>query len=155
MEKAVKEELERRGMSVRELSEKAKIPLSTLYKVLSGKRDPQISTVGKILKALEFEDRSFIAIIAAKFLLDELGIKEVKIKGKTYKVREYPCDSIDECITSAVKAEKSGAAGIICAPILAPLLGKIVDIPVVIIKPEKEALEKALERLIMKIEETW
>lgn len=151
--RAVEEELKRRKMSVRELAEKAKIPLPTLYKVLSGERDPRFSTVRRVLKALQPNDRSFIAVIAARFLLDELGTREVEIGGRTYRVKEYPSSSIDECIISAVRAEKDGALGIVCAPILASIVDKAVDIPVVVMKPGGEVLKKALEQLARKVEE--
>jgi predicted transcriptional regulator len=152
--RAIEEELKRRRMSIRGLAERAGIPLPTLYKVLSGERDPRLSTVRSILKALEPDDRSFIAVIAARFLLDELGVREVGVKGKTYRVKEYPSSTIEECIASAVRAEKDGAVGIICAPILASVVEKAVDIPIAIMKPGNDVLKKALEHLARKLEET-
>ncbi|MHC1589404.1 MAG: helix-turn-helix domain-containing protein [Candidatus Hecatellaceae archaeon] len=152
--KTVEEELKQRKMSVRELAKKAGIPLPTLYKALSGERDPRFSTVRRVIKALEPDVKFFIAVIAARFLLDELGVREVEIKGKTYRVKEYPSSTIEECIASAVRAEKDGALGIICAPILASIVEKAVDVPIVIMKPGSDVLKKALEHLARKIEET-
>ncbi|MHC1636257.1 MAG: helix-turn-helix domain-containing protein, partial [Candidatus Methanospirareceae archaeon] len=114
---ALRDELWKRGMSLKDLSKKAGIPMATLYKISTGRRDPRLSTVKKILNALEPEEK-FVAVIAAKFLLDELDTKEVEIKGKKYKVKEYPSNSVDECVIAAVKAEKEGASAIICAPVL-------------------------------------
>ncbi|MHC1564420.1 MAG: helix-turn-helix domain-containing protein [Candidatus Hecatellaceae archaeon] len=152
--KTVEEELKQRKMSVRELAKKAGIPFPTLYKALSGERDPRFSTVRRVIKALEPDVKFFIAVIAARFLLDELGVREVEIKGKTYRVKEYPSSTIEECIASAVRAEKDGALGIICAPILASIVEKAVDVPIVIMKPGSDVLKKALEHLARKIEET-
>jgi predicted transcriptional regulator len=42
-------------------------------------------------------------------------------------------------------AEKDGAAGIVCAPILSSMVEKIVDIPVAIMKPKASTVLDALE----------
>ena len=59
---------------------------------------------------------------------------------------------MEDCIVAAVKAEKEGAGGIICAPILATLIERIVDIPVVIVKPDTSTFQEAIDTLSKRIE---
>jgi predicted transcriptional regulator len=138
-------ELQRKNMTIKELAEKAGIPLATLYKISSGEVDVRLSTVKKIVRVLEPERPAFIAVIAAKFLLDEIEGQEISIKDKTYHIRGYTANSIEECIITAVVAEKEGAAGIICAPVLASMVEKIVDVPVAIMKPKAATVLDALD----------
>lgn len=149
---ALDEALERRQMSLKELAELSNLPVATIYKITSGERDPRLSTVRAIVQALEPYDQDMIAIVAAKFLLDEItnqifsydGTKKIRVKG-------YTAHTMEECIVSAVRAEKEGAAGIICAPILATLIEKIVDIPVVIVKPDISSFQEAIGSLIRQL----
>ena len=59
---------------------------------------------------------------------------------------------MEDCIVAAVRAEKEGAAGLICAPILAALIERIVDIPVVILKPDISSYEEAIKSLTRQLE---
>ncbi|RLI30479.1 transcriptional regulator [Candidatus Bathyarchaeota archaeon] len=149
--KALEEELKRRKMSIRELAEKTGLPLATLYKITSGERDPRFSTVKRIVEVLEPSRKPFIAVIAAKFILDQLRTREIKVEGRRFEVREYPATSIEDCIVAAVKAEKEGASGLICAPVFASIIEKLVDIPVVILKPGEAVLKDALKDLAGKL----
>ncbi len=149
---ALEEELRQRDISIKQLAEKADIPVATLYKITSGERDPRFSTVKSIVNALEPGERDVIALIAAKFLLDKVDSQRIAAKGKTLKVRGYPANTIDDCIVAAVRAEKEGAVGIICAPVLASLIERLVDIPVVIMKPDIETFIEAFETIARRIE---
>ncbi len=142
---ALAEELEKKGMTVRDLADRAGIPASTLYKVTLGERDPRLSTVRKIVGVLEPGRDRFIAIIAAKFLLDSLDLHEVPVKGGVCAIRGYSANSLEECIIAAVRAEKEGAAGIVCAPILASIVEKIVDVPVSMLRPELSCVKDAVQ----------
>jgi len=148
---ALNEELERRNMSVRELAEQTGIPVSTLYKVTLGERDPRLSTVKKIVSVIEPERRRFIAVIAAKFLLDAVETREVGSAGQKFAIRGYSAHSLDECIVAAARAEKDGASGIICAPILASIVEKIVDVPVGMLRPELSCVDEAIGAVLKKI----
>jgi len=148
---ALNEELERKHMSVRELADLTGIPVSTLYKVTLGERDPRLSTVRKIIAVLEPERNRFIAIIAAKFLLDSLEIREVEFQGKKIAIRGYSANSLEECIVAAARAEKDGASGIICAPILASIVEKIVDVPVGMLRPELSVVSEAINAVVKRI----
>ncbi len=146
---ALAEELHRKDMTVRDLATRTGIPPATLYKITAGERDPRFSTVKRILEVLEPQDRGFIAVIAAKFILDRVEGREIPGDGHQYRVRGYAANSMDECIVAAVAAEREGAVGIICAPILAPLVEKIVDVPVAIIKPSTDTVEDAMKTLAL------
>jgi len=141
----LEDELRRRDMTVKELADRAGIPIATLYKISSGKVDVRLSTVKKIVAVMEPELPAFIAVIAAKFLLDEIEGQEFVVKGRVHKIQGYTANSIEECIIAAVIAEKEGAAGIICAPILASMVERIVDVPVAIMKPKATTVLDALD----------
>jgi predicted transcriptional regulator len=148
---ALEEELARRNMTIKELADKAGIPAATLYKLTSGEGDVRLSTVKKIVQVLEPKIPAFIAVIAAKFLLDEIEGQEITIKGRNYHIRGYTANSIEECIITAVSAEKDGAAGIVCAPILASMIEKIVDVPVAIMKPKAATVMDAMDVIARRI----
>ena len=148
---ALDEELERKNMTVKELAEQTGIPVSTLYKVTLGERDPRLSTVKKIVSVLEPEHHRFIAVIAAKFLLDSVTTREVESKGHRFSIKGYSAHSLDECIVAAARAEKDGASGIICAPILASIVEKIVDVPVGMLRPELSCVDEAIGAVLKKV----
>ena len=148
---ALNEELERKNLSVKDLAGLTGIPASTLYKVTVGERDPRLSTIKKIVSVLEPGHDRFIAIIAARFLLDTLGVRETDVNGKSFRIRGYSANSLEECIIAAARAEKDGASGIVCAPILASIVEKIVDIPVAMLRPELSVVSEAIATLARKI----
>ena len=148
---ALNEELEKKNMTVRELADLTGIPSSTLYKVTVGERDPRLSTIKKIVFVLEPQRSRFIGIIAAKFLLDTLEVREISFNGRTFGIRGYSANSLEECIIAAARAEKDGASGIICAPILASIVEKIVDIPVGMLRPDLSILSEAINAVVKKI----
>jgi len=148
---ALNEELEKKKMTVKELSELTDIPVSTLYKITMGERDPRLSTVKKIVSILEPEQSRFLAIIAAKFLLDSFELPHVNIRGSPCTIRGYSANSLEECIIAAARAEKDGAAGIVCAPVLASIIEKIVDVPVAMLRPEISCVEEAIGVLCRKL----
>jgi predicted transcriptional regulator len=148
---ALDEELQRRNMTIRELAGQSGIPAATLYKISSGEVDVRLSTMKKIISVLEPARPPFVAVIAAKFLLDEMEGHRITIKETVYRTRGYAANSIEECIVAAVMAEKEGAAGIICAPVLASIVEKIVDVPVAIIKPKASTVIDALDVVARRI----
>lgn len=129
------------------------ISASTLYKILSGERRPNIKTLRKICLVLE-KDKSekgrFIAIIAARPVLDETIMNEITVNGTVYKIKEYAAFTVEDAIISAIKAERDGAAGLVCAPIVSPTIEKIVSIPVSVIIP-RESINRAIEVVAKKI----
>jgi predicted transcriptional regulator len=148
---ALQEELARQDMSIRDLADRAGIPAATLYKLTSGRADPRLSTVRRIVNILEPREKSFIAVIAARFLLDDIDNRDLTIGERKYRIRGYPADTLEECIAAAARAEKEGALGIVCAPILASIVEKIVDCPVAIIKPQQQTMIEAIETIAKRV----
>lgn len=141
LEEVVREELR---LSIKEFAEKAGIPQSTIYKLLSGEREPNLSTLKKIAETiarLTKVSEEFVAVIASRSALNQLTSYEVEIERRKVKVREYPANSFDEAIVSAVRAERDGAKAIVCAPILSPVLEKILNVPIVTIIPKSDLLD--------------
>ena len=114
-------------------------------------RDPRLSTVRKIVAVLEPERDRFIAIIAARFLLDNLEIRETEVKREEIPDTGIFRQLLEECIIAAARAEKDGASGIVCAPILASIVEKIVDIPVAMLRPELSVVSEAITTVAKKI----
>jgi predicted transcriptional regulator len=131
-------------MSIKEFAKEAGIPQSTLYKLLSGEREPNLSTLRRIAETIVRLTKSsdeFVAVIASRSALNQLTSYEVEIEGKKVKVREYPANSFEEAVVSAVRAERDGAKAIVCAPILSPVLEKILNVPIVTIIPRRDLLD--------------
>lgn len=148
----IKEDL---SLTAVDFASKANIPSSTLYKILSGNRDPNIKTLRQIIKTIkelsEPESGDFIAVIAARTVLDNLVETKKKIGGRLVTIREYSATSMEEAIIAAVRAERDGAKALVCAPIVSPTVEKILNIPVTTIIP-KESLSDAIELALKKMD---
>ncbi len=145
-----------KNMTALDFSKKTNIPESTLYKILSDpKKDFRISTLRQIIKTVrEMEESKLkgynIAIITTREALDNIS-KAIKIKDKTIKIKEYPANTIEEEIIQGIQAQKEGVKGIICGPVAANTIEKVVDIPVISIRFEKELLIKSIKNIANKI----
>lgn len=141
----IKEDLH---MTAAEFSESSGIPSSTIYKLLSGHREPNIKTLRQIVAVLRkmegTEKPDFIAVIAARPVLDFITEKKLKLKGRLLTIREYSATSMEEAIIAAIKAERDGAKALVCAPIVSTTVEKILRIPVAAIMP-KDSLIEAIE----------
>jgi predicted transcriptional regulator len=135
-------------MTAAEFSEKSCIPPSTIYKLLSGHREPNIKTLRQIIAVLRkiegTEKAEFIAVIAARPVLDYITEKKLKLKGRLLTIREYSATSMEEAIIAAIKAERDGAKAVVCAPIVSTTVEKVLRIPVAAIMP-KDSLIEAIE----------
>lgn len=151
LSKVIKDEL---GLTALEFAEKADIPQSTLYKVMSGKREPNMKTLRQIIKTIKkidgVEKGNFIAVIAARPVLDNISETKRKICGNLCTIREYSATSMEEAIIAAVRAERDGAKALVCAPIVSPTVEKILRIPVATIMP-RDSLIEAIELVAKKI----
>jgi predicted transcriptional regulator len=151
---AMHEVLTERGISAREFSKMSAIPQSTLYKILSGHREPNITTLRQIVRTLRQQEgpgERFIAIIAARPVLDKIEEKKMRIGDRLLTLREYSATNIEEAIIAAVKAERDGAAALVCAPIVSPTVEKLLSIPVATIIP-RDSVIRAIEVAAKKIE---
>ncbi len=137
-------------MSLNEFCRATGISQSTLYKVMEGGREPNLRTVREVIKALKIlntaEENRFIAIIAASTALESIP-ESVTVSGQSIKVHEYPVATLEDAIIAAVLAERDGALGLVCAPIVAPTVEKILSIPVSRVIPTS-SIQTAMERLI-------
>ncbi|MCZ7395088.1 MAG: helix-turn-helix domain-containing protein [Candidatus Methanoperedens sp.] len=147
----LKEELH---ISAAEFSESSHIPASTIYKLLSGHREPNIKTLRQIVYVLRkmegTEKTEFIAVIAARPVLDYITEKKLKVKGKLLTIREYSATSMEEAIIAAIRAERDGAKAVVCAPIVSTTIEKVLRIPVATIMPKNsliEAIELAAKKM--------
>ena len=149
--KVIKEDL---GLTAVEFAERAEIPQSTLYKIMSGKREPNMKTLRQIVRTIKkiegTEKGEFIAVIAARPVLDNISETKRKICGTLCTIREYSATSMEEAIIAAVRAERDGAKALVCAPIVSPTVEKILRIPVATIMP-KNSLIEAIEVVAKKI----
>lgn len=149
--KVIKEDLD---LTIVEFSEKAGIPVSTLYKILSGNREPNLKTLRQIVKTVNdlttSSTEDFIGVIAARPVLDNINETKRKVHGKNITIREYSATSIEDAIIVAVQAEREGAKALVCAPIVSSTVEKIIRIPVTTIMPRKSLIE-AIEIAVQKI----
>ncbi|HDM36582.1 MAG TPA: helix-turn-helix domain-containing protein [Candidatus Syntrophoarchaeum butanivorans] len=136
---------QRLGMTVGEFSERSGIPVSTLYKILSGERDPNLRTLRRIINTIKeiegVKKGRFIAVIASRGILDNIEMREVSFGDKSLDIREYAVTTMEDAIIAAVQAERDGAAALVCAPICSPTVEKIIRIPVATIKPKGSVIE--------------
>ncbi len=141
------------GMSIPEFSKKSGISQSTIYKIISENREPNLRTLRQIVSAIRkiegLKSEPFIAIIVARSVLNKIEERRMKISGKELMIREYPANSMEETIISAIKAERDGAVAVVCAPIVSTTIEKVLRIPVATIMPKdsmKEAIKLAAKK---------
>lgn len=122
---------------------------STMYKILEEKREPNIRTVREIVKAVRIladpVAEHFIAIIASNVSMDLIP-GTVDLNGKVIPLREYPVNTVEDAIIASVRAERDGALAVVCEPIVAPTVEKILTIPVSRVIPAGSIL-RAIDRL--------
>ena len=135
-------------ISVRELSESSGISVSSLYKILNGRRSPNLSTLRQIVTALRrfyhVGDEKFVGLIAARPVLESVEERVAVIQGRRMRVREYPVHTMEDAIVAAVRAEREGAIAIVCAPIVSSIIEQLVEVPVTTIIP-RESVQRAIE----------
>ena len=135
-------------ISIRELSETSGIAQSSLYKILHGKRSPNLSTLRAIIHAMRRFYRSgegeFIGLIVARPVLETIEETTAEVDARRIKIREYPVHTMEDAIVAAVRAEREGAVAIVCAPIVSSVIEQLVHIPVATIIP-RESVQRAIE----------
>jgi len=154
LSKAIKQRL---GMSVGEFSERSGIPVSTLYKILSGERDPNLRTFRRILATIKEvagettnTKQRFIGVIGTRGVLDEIEQRSINAGTGIIEIKEYAATGIEDAIVRAIQAERDGASALVCAPIVSSTVEKVVTIPVTTIRP-KSSITRALEFVAKKI----
>ena len=131
-------------MSVQGFCKKSGISPSTMYKLLSERRQPNLRTVRAIFRAIrELEwkaEKGFIGIIAARPVIDKIVVRRILLDGQRVVLREYSASTVEDAIVAAVSAERDGASAVVCAPIIGTTVEKIVRIPVITIMPEQSVV---------------
>ncbi|MCL2607832.1 MAG: transcriptional regulator [Methanomassiliicoccaceae archaeon] len=135
-------------MTVNEFCLATGISPSTMYKILEEKREPNLRTIRAIIKSVRYllaePEERFIAIIASHQVLQTIS-DTVKVGNRDIALKEYPVATVEDAIISAVKAERDGALAVVCAPIVAPTIERILTIPVSPVIPSSSifvAIEK-------------
>lgn len=151
----LKEVISKLGKTIVEFANEADIPEGTLYKIISDEeRDFRRSTLIQIIKGVKklegFQDKEYIGVITTRGALDSLG-KTIEVNGKKFEIKEFPARSIEEEIIQGIRAEKEGIRGLICGPIAATTLEKIVDIPISSLRFEEGPLLNSIENLVSKL----
>ena len=136
-------------MSANEFCRLTGISQSTMYKILEEKREPNLRTARAIYRAVrslsDTSKEQFIAIIASHQVLQNLNTV-IEVGGKPVVLREYPVSTVEDAIIAAVRAERDGALGVVCAPIVAPTVERILMIPVSPVIPA-ESIQNAVEKI--------
>ena len=156
--RAIRTFLAERDLSAKDFCEKTTVPKNTFYKILSGQRkDFMLSNLKKIIESMkeieESERPQAIGVITARGALDVLP-RTIEMQGREEPllVREYPAVTIEEEIIQGIRAEREKVKGIICGPIAATTLEKVVRIPVIALQFEEGALMRAIGKLSKKLE---
>ncbi len=140
--------LEGLDMSVNEFCTQTGISTSTMYKILEDDREPNLKTVRAIVNAVRRMENApegnFIAVIASRPVLNTIEERVMSIGIDRVLVKEYPATTMEGAIISSVNAERDGALAVVCAPIVAPTIEKILSIPVTVIIPG-DSLKRAIE----------
>ena len=149
-QKALKDVLENDlNMTVNEFCHETNVSQSTMYKILEEKREPNLRTVRMIIKGIKSLETNhsddYIAVIASHIVFENLE-KRIEVNGRNVILKEYPVSTVEDAIIAAVRAERDGALAIICAPIVAPTVEKIVSIPVSTVVPTNSIM-RAVERV--------
>ena len=151
----LKDTIAKLGKNIKEFSEESGIPKSTLYKIVSNEeKDFRRSTLKQIVETVKrlegYGRENVIGIITTRGALDMIG-RSFEFGGKVVKVNEYPATTIEEEIIQGIRAEKEGVRGLICGPIAATTLEKVVNVPIVALKFEEGPLISSMKKLMEKI----
>lgn len=132
-------------MTAREFASRSGLGESTVYKMLSGDRRPNMLTLRRVVHAVQDIIGSrrgrFVALIASRAVIEDLMPKVEEMGLGDIKVREYTAFNMEEAIIQAVRAEREGALALVCAPIVSSTIEKILHIPVATIHPREAVLD--------------
>lgn len=126
-------------VSLNEFCQVAGVSQSTMYKILEERREPNLRTVRQIVKAINKinrkDEEKFVAVIASPRFMEGLPrYMETATSGQVV-LKEYAVSTVEDAIIAAVRAERDGSLGVICAPIVANTVEKILSIKVYTVLP--------------------
>jgi len=141
LRRVIREEL---NMTARDFAKEAGLGESTVYKMLSGDRHPNLDTLRRIIKAVQdiigSQRGRFIALIVARSVLEDLEPELQALGLDDIECREYSAFNLEEAIIQGVRAEREGAMALVCAPIVSTTIERILHIPVATIQPQESVL---------------
>jgi len=152
----LKEFLIIKKIKITEFCNIARIPQSTMYKIMSNpKKDFRISLLRQIIQTIMkiegyYNEGIILAIITTREALNVIQ-KEIKFRGERIVVKEYPANTIEEEIIQGIRAQQEGISGIICGPVAATTIEKVVEVPVVSLNFRESAIEEAIENIMKKM----
>lgn len=155
-DKIIKNAMDFFNISLKEFAKESQIPEGTLYKISSQKRfDIRVSTLTKLVKTLKrLEVRSqetpAVGVITARYALQEIE-PVISIGNRSFTIAEYPAATIEEEIIQGIRAQNEGCVAIICGPIAANTLNRVVHIPVIGLHFGRDQLQRAVIEAITKI----
>ncbi len=144
------------NISLKEFSKESGIPEGTLYKLSSTKYfDIRVSTLEKFIATLRrlelrVSDIPSVGIITARHALQEIE-SIMDIGGEKFQIAEYPAQTIEEEIIQGIRAVNDGCVALICGPIAANTLNRVVSIPVIGLRFNRGQLSIALEEVKSKL----
>ncbi len=142
--------LKAHGYTIKSFSKVAGIPQNTLYKITLGQvRDFRMSTLRRICAPFNKKgpEKKFVAVITSRAVLDKITFKELRFRNELVSIKEYPAMTIEEVLTESIAAQKDGALGIICGPIAASNIEKLVSIPIAAMTFDENDVKIAFEIL--------
>lgn len=149
------EALDQSGLTIKEFAERYEIPESTLYKITSGEQTNfRVQTLRSIIDGLKSEegyDTPTIGLITTRSALD-VAPPSINLDDVQYNIKPLPANSIEEEIIRGVDAERDGVAGLICGPIAATTLEKVVEIPVAGLRFDARLMEESIREFVQKLE---
>ena len=155
--KELRQALSDLGISAKQFSKIARVSKSTLYKIMSSrKKDIRLSNVREIVLGIKEIEQgksakgNVIALIADRGALEGTR-KELVVNGHEYQIDGYPATNIEEAIIQGISAERDGVKAIICGPITAYTLEKVVTVPVVSLRLKPDQIQSAIDTAVKKI----
>jgi predicted transcriptional regulator len=151
----LEEAISRQNMTVKEFAKKHDISESNIYKITSGETvNFGVQTLRKIIKALQEEegyDSPTVGLITTRSACDRAP-SEVTADETKYNIKPLPANSIEEEIIKGVNAERDGIDAILCGPIAATTIEKVVNVPVGGLQFDEDLMETSLRSLVKRIE---
>lgn len=151
LRRVLREEL---GMTARDFAKESGLGESTVYKMLSGDRHPNLSTLRRVISAVQkiigSQRGRFVALIVARSVTEDLAPELEALGLGDLELREYPAFNLEEAIIQAVRAEREGALALVCAPIVSTTIERILHIPVATIQP-RESVLRAIALAVSKV----
>ena len=150
----LEEAIRKQNLTVKEFAKRHGISESNIYKITSGETvNFGVKTLRKIVEGLQDEegyDMPTVGLITTRSACDRAP-SEITIDGNTYNVKPLPANSIEEEIIKGVNAERDGIEAILCGPIAATTIEKVVDVPVGGLQFDEELMSESLKSLIRRI----